>query len=386
VVILNRKFNVEAINVVLKLSEICNLACTYCYYYEADADQEWRSRPQFIDENVIVALTRRVKIVFHGGEPTLLAPVVVDFICKHMQVKLGHLVDLSFCIQTNGFFLSKAWMDTIQKNRIEVGISIDGKPAVHDKFRITQSGKPTSAGIKTTIQKLKHFLPSGEKIPVGVIAVVDENTDIFDVIDYFENSLQVDGVNFLLRYPTDDASRNDGGNFGRFGKILCDIFDASLLHKGVFSHELQTLVEAIRGRPRYSHTQSGDTIAYPAIALSVHTDGSFGIDDSLITVGAWYKSLKKFNVLSSSISDLLCDEATIAYHDAYYSVPDDCKACKFASACAGGIPHFRYTEAKGFNNRSVYCQSYLEFYNHVTESLIEAGYPSARMWAALSAN
>ncbi len=392
------EFKVKAISVVLKLSEICNLACTYCYYYESDADQEWRSRPRFIDEETIVVLTSRLldfvttseatklKVVFHGGEPTLLAPEVVNFICRYMRIKLGHLVEVSFSLQTNGFFLSQSWLETIQKHRIEVGISVDGKPVVHDKFRITQTGKPSSAGIRKTIQKLNQFAHSENPISVGVIAVVDENTDIPGVIEYFEDTLQVEGVNFLLRCPTGQANELASENPARFGGVLSSIFDASLVHKGIYSHELESLFTAIRGKPKYIHSTTNHQLYYPAISLSVHTDGTFGIDDSLATVGRWYKGLKKYNISTSSIVALLCDEEVMKYHAGYFSVPDDCKECKFANACAGGLPHFRYNEKNAFNNKSGYCQSYFEFYDHVVGVLIEAGYPADRMWRALSNN
>lgn len=392
------EFKVKSISVVLKLSEICNLACTYCYYYESDVDQEWRSRPQFIDEETIVVLTARLlefvatseaiklKVVFHGGEPTLLAPDVVNFICRYMRIKLGHLLEVSFSLQTNGFFLSRAWLETIHKHQIEVGISVDGKPAVHDKFRITQTGKPSSAGIRKTIQKLNQFAHGGDPISVGVIAVVDENTDIPGVLEYFEDTLQVEGVNFLLRSPTGQANELASENPARFGGVLKSIFDSSLSRNGIYFHELESLLAAIRGQPKYNHATVDQSIYYPAIALCVHTDGTFGIDDSLLTVGKWYKALKKYNISTSSIADLLSDEKIMAYHTAYFSVPDDCKKCKFSNACAGGRPKFRYNEENEFNNKSAYCQSYFEFYDHVVGVLIEAGYPAERIWKALSNN
>jgi len=67
---------------VLKVHQLCNLACDYCYVYTL-ADQSWRARPKIMSRHVWSAAARRigehaerhglteVSVVLHGGEPLL---------------------------------------------------------------------------------------------------------------------------------------------------------------------------------------------------------------------------------------------------------------------------------------------------------------------------
>lgn len=76
--------------------------------------------------------------------------------------------------------------------------------------------------------------------------------------------------------------------------------------------------------------------------------------------------------------------AIAEYHQSLTAIPEDCKGCKFANVCRGGMPHFRHTKQRGFANRSVYCDSYFEFYEYVITTLLEAGLPRGQLDAALN--
>lgn len=70
------------VTAVLKLSERCNLDCSYCYMYQG-ADQGWRERPAFTSEEDRMDPIRRLLqhadtfpdvsliLAIHGGEPSL---------------------------------------------------------------------------------------------------------------------------------------------------------------------------------------------------------------------------------------------------------------------------------------------------------------------------
>src|SRR6266508_4020165 len=68
--------------IVLKVAEGCNIACDYCYMYEA-ADQSYKGRPAFMSEEIVDAVATNMgmyagpyqvgayTLLFHGGEPLL---------------------------------------------------------------------------------------------------------------------------------------------------------------------------------------------------------------------------------------------------------------------------------------------------------------------------
>lgn len=103
----------------LKIHSRCDLACDYCYMYEA-ADQSWRGRPRRMElETVrrtaalIAAHAREhrpaeVRIVLHGGEPLLVG-------ARHLEELLGVLTGAlegvtvpRFVLQTNGVRLGRS--------------------------------------------------------------------------------------------------------------------------------------------------------------------------------------------------------------------------------------------------------------------------------------
>ncbi len=81
---------------ILKVHSRCNLACDYCYVYEA-ADQSWRSRPAAMSVETVRAMAARVaghaerhslqkvEIVLHGGEPLLAGTDLIDFTAREIR-------------------------------------------------------------------------------------------------------------------------------------------------------------------------------------------------------------------------------------------------------------------------------------------------------------
>ena len=73
----------RAIEIILKVSERCNLVCSYCYYFFS-GDQSHSSKPGRISRDTIDRLAiflstgadrlggPILKVVFHGGEPLLM--------------------------------------------------------------------------------------------------------------------------------------------------------------------------------------------------------------------------------------------------------------------------------------------------------------------------
>src|SRR4051794_8808015 len=97
--------------IILKVTQLCNLDCTYCYIYHR-GDDSWRTRPEFVSEAVASALAGRIAehglkhglrtlaVEFHGGEPLLLGPgrmqTLVDILRDGSRP-----VDLRLHLQTN---------------------------------------------------------------------------------------------------------------------------------------------------------------------------------------------------------------------------------------------------------------------------------------------
>ena len=73
----------QNLNVVIKITERCNLACDYCYFFFR-GDNSHRSHPPLIRSGVVDDIGKffsegarrygitKIKVALHGGEPLLL--------------------------------------------------------------------------------------------------------------------------------------------------------------------------------------------------------------------------------------------------------------------------------------------------------------------------
>lgn len=383
-------YHLQSLAVVLKLAEICNLSCSYCYYNQKD---DWKTRPAFLDEALALKvvewlsvfleehLVDELRIVFHGGEPTLLDAEVAEFLCRLLRQRLSHLTNLHFFIQTNAYFITPAWRRLLLNQHVSIGVSLDGPPDVNDSVRVTLGGRPTSARVRATVEKIHAEARKHDDASVGVICVVDSNSNIPASVKYVFEELRADGLNALLNYLDASAENLDPA---RFAAPLIELFNQSLLYPGLVVRELSHLYGAL-SRPESSFLRiESEHIRYPTAAVTIYTDGSLSLDDSMASNADWYQAAPVAGIDDFSLAEFLALPAVRKFQEALHTIPAPCRSCKFATACRGGRLQFRYTREAGFDNRSRYCASYYEFFDHVVDELSGAGMPLERLQQALS--
>jgi uncharacterized protein len=82
-------------------------------------------------------------------------------------------------MQTNGTFLSPKTVAWLKALDIQVGVSLDGPPEIHDKRRIFHSGKPSSSHVDRGIAAAH-----AAGVKPGYLAVVHDPKDYVKVLDY----------------------------------------------------------------------------------------------------------------------------------------------------------------------------------------------------------
>lgn len=106
----------------------CNLSCLHCYSKASLESKDVLSTKNIVD-TLPSLLNAGIKfIIFSGGEPLLRRDIFeIANECK----KLGIITYLS----TNGLLINDSNIPDIVSHFNYIGISIDGKPSIHDKFR-----------------------------------------------------------------------------------------------------------------------------------------------------------------------------------------------------------------------------------------------------------
>jgi len=178
-------------NIVVKLTNACNFACTYCSVGDSAEIKtlDLITFKKMIDDlpELLEELgDKNVSFIWHGGEPLLLSP---NFYCEAMDYTLEKLKSytVSFKMQTNGYLINSEWVNLFKKYQIDPGISLDGYQELHDKNRTTKTGQTTFATIMQNIQSLRD---AGLSVSVLMVLNNHEPVDADKLFDFItQNSL-----------------------------------------------------------------------------------------------------------------------------------------------------------------------------------------------------
>jgi uncharacterized protein len=358
---------------ILKVAELCNLDCSYCYLYKHE-DQRFRTRPKFMSEEIFEQVLQRTReycdrregqrmaLVFHGGEPTLIGlPQLTRFAQRAHEV-LGDRLD-GLLMQTNGTLLNSEWIKTLHDFRIHVGVSIDGPAAIHDANRIDFEGRGSHGAATRTLRLLQDA-----DLSPSVLCVVSPGAPGAEIYRHFR-SLGVHHMNFLLPDVTHDSmSRFYGGIGGTpVADYLVGIFDQWFADDNpeVKIRLFWNLLSALLGG-----RMDGDQFGNPLWSyLVVETDGSIQAND-VLRICADGMSESGLNIFEHGFDDLARGLPLLnsVMHDGVPLCPT-CQSCSERDVCGGGFLPHRYSKAKQFDNPSVWCTDILRLIGHIRVQL-----------------
>ena len=148
--------------VIFRPTNNCNLRCSYCY----DKNNHTSNTKEIIklstdifkkeENNILNALSILYKdekephIIFHGGEPLLIKPEILDIFCD----KLKKIHNLTFSIQTNGTLINTDVIELFKKHNFKVGLSLDGCDEIQNHARVFPNGKNSFNTIMRKIDML----------------------------------------------------------------------------------------------------------------------------------------------------------------------------------------------------------------------------------------
>ena len=121
-------------NLVLHLTEACNMRCKYCFMQQGSRRMSEEVAMSAIDL-LLASCKKYARVTFYGGEPLLEEPLlrkVTEYIKakSHMPVGLG--------IVTNGTMISDSFLQFSEKHSIRISVSYDGLK--NDENRLNEDG------------------------------------------------------------------------------------------------------------------------------------------------------------------------------------------------------------------------------------------------------
>lgn len=187
----------------IHVTDGCNLACRYCRVYSR------KSAPLMTTETAALIARRIVEEIpshgatlgFHGGEPMLnlkavRAGVEAANAAKARLAGTPRDKPVRFMMQTNGTMLSAKTAAVLRSLKVQVGISIDGPPALHDAQRVFHNGRGTSHVLARGIKAA-----TAAKAKLGYLSVVHEPGKYVEVLDYLVTGLGARSVRLNFSMP-----------------------------------------------------------------------------------------------------------------------------------------------------------------------------------------
>jgi uncharacterized protein len=386
----------KTIDVVLKVTERCNLACPYCYFFFGGDESHALHPPtvqtatvigliDYIRRSVTTSAIDALRVILHGGEPLLLKKQSFDTLCDALRVSLGPLCNLTIALQTNGVLLDKDWIDLFEKHGVTVGVSMDGEPEAHDKTRITKRGKGTYKETRQGWDLLKAAAEEGRIEEPGLICVIDPKNNGRTAYEHFANEMRAKQFNFLLPDVNHDTPGIDDTFVRHCTRYLTEVFEAwsaqgdSSINVRFITESLYPLVSDDAMASLCSHSSQGQSL------IAVSSNGEIVPNDVLRGLSPEFRS-NDITVFNSDLDRTLRSPAWKAVAQAESSLCDTCMQCEWRNVCRGGSPQHRYSRNNGFDNPSVFCEGLKSYFTVLARRAIRAGIEMEKIGQRLEAD
>ena len=361
--------------VIIKVHQRCNLACSYCYVY-THTDQTWRDRPAVMPPDVFTAVAQRlgdhvrrhdlqrVRVVLHGGEPMLLGAAGLGRLSAELKAAMPDASRLRIGMQTNGVLLTEPALRELRRHDITVAVSVDGVAKDHDRYRVTHAGRPTYTAVTRALELLAR--PEYRDGFGGLLCTVAPDTDPVECYRQLR-AFDPPAMDFLLPHANWGAPPERAGlGPEAYGRWLAAAFDAWYDDPDPIPVRLfESVIDLILG----GQSRSEQVGLSPVALIVVDSDGAIEQIDTLKSAypGACATGL---DVRHDDFDAVLSHPGVVARQIGVAALGAECAACPLHRVCGGGHYAHRYRPGAGFRNPSVYCADLRLFIGHARDRVV----------------
>ena len=263
--------------VVLQGTSFCNLNCSYCYLSEASRRTK-SSMDLATIRTIFESLLRSqflrdgFRVSWHSGEPLVLPPSyyreAIDTVLAINQLILW---------RRKPRVISQDWCDLLKAygHVFTIGVSCDGPAALHDRYRVNWSGKPTHAQTQAGMDRL-----AANGIKFDVTAVVsreglDHAEEFLEFFSPYRTSIREFHFNphdeFFIEDAQSELVDSYRAKYRDFLRALLELTGSSPVYPPLrnFSLFFNRLFGEESGRPGYD----ARNMCLPFRTLSIEANG-----------------------------------------------------------------------------------------------------------------
>lgn len=362
----------------------CNIKCDYCFYLEKEAFMKKNAQSvkmsldiarNFITQHIQQTPSNDVFFTWQGGEPLIAG---LDFYQTAVEIQqeiakpLGKKVHNA--IQTNGILINEKWAAFFKQHDILIGISIDGDEELHDKYRLSTSGRGTFQQVKQAITLLKDT-----GVEFNTLTVINNiNAQYPKRVYQFLKALGSRFMQFIPVVETLGVDQHFKPNWiangsiiptttdfsvsaNQYARFMNDIFDEWLI-KDVGKISVQ-LFDAMFAR--YCGFESSMCIYREKCGgenLALEANGDVYSCDHFV-----YPEYKIGNIKQLSKSEI--QQKSTALSEKKQQLNSQCKSCQWLDLCYGGCPKHRFITNKQGDKHNYFCQGYQQIFQHLMPAM-----------------
>jgi uncharacterized protein len=341
---------------ILKCTRRCNLRCRYCTDRAPDsrADYDIELVATLLDGVAGDTAIRSVSFIWHGGEPLLLGVPFFRKVHYLQGLFFAHLKHVQNVLQTNASLLTPDWAAHFQAYGFQLGVSLDGPAALHDRQRPGSAGKSSFDSSMAGIEALR-----AAGVQFGILTVAtDEIMELgaAPLMDFFERQSLSRYALLSLRKDWQDAAAALDYN-RRYGEFLCAVAREWLArdNENLRIREVESKFDLFFGLPHRVCKDAGHCVGK---YFCLEADGGLWHCDKFFHDPRFRLGNIREEPLAAIRSSTRAAELR-AYED---EVRSACKVCKWFHLCGGGCLYDSMClQAIGGRPGTGDCNSYLLF-------------------------
>ncbi|MEX5566156.1 cyclophane-forming radical SAM/SPASM peptide maturase GrrM/OscB [Pseudophaeobacter sp. 1A16562] len=329
-------------------TRFCNIDCSYCYLPFRTQKSRFDTTffaPLFEALQRAGLLDRQLTVLWHAGEPLALPAEFYQEAFEELARLCPDGLDLMHHVQTNAMLLSDAHLDLFQEWNVQIGVSIDGPDWIHDKNRLTRSGKGSHAAAMKGIAKLR-----ARNIPFTCIAVLTADALSYpdEIYDFFK-SLRCYNVGFNI---DEEEAINDTSSMAADGVQQAYAAFLKQIHNRIRNdphplgvREFENVSQSLGGW--FAREAPNCTESNPLSILSIDAEGYlYTFSPEFVDVASERYADFKIGHARDIVFEKLYETEPFASlnRDIKEGVFNCRQSCSYFDVCGGGVPSNKFFE------------------------------------------